>query len=190
MRFADGRDRAIPVDQIRAIELSTAAGRPILKQKLARLLTVPRTQQAAPPTHVIRMIGGDYLRGRLLGIDEQRVIYDVAGATKSLPRQDVARIIRLATAQEPHPSLLAAMSRLEGIPIVVIGGDGRRQAVAATGMDEGAIVGESPTLGPTAVSLGGCADVLVGAAIDEVADAERPYAQWVLAPAPPPKAAP
>ena len=190
VRFADGRDRAIPVDQIRAIELSTAAGRPILKQKLVRLLTVPRTQQAAPPTHVIRMIGGDYLRGRLLGIDEQRVIYDVAGATKSLPRQDVARIIRLATAQEPHPSLLAAMSRLEGIPIVVIGGDGRRQAVAATGMDEGAIVGESPTLGPTAVPLGGCADVLVGAAIDEVADAERPYAQWVLAPAPPPKAAP
>jgi hypothetical protein len=102
----------------------------------------------------------------------------------------VARIIRLATAEEPHPSLLAAMSRLEGTPLVVIGGDGRRQAVAATGMEQGAIVGESPTLGPTAVPLGGCAEVLIGAAIDEVADAERPYSQWVLAPAPPPKAAP
>lgn len=170
----------IPTDSIRALELSSAGGRAILKQKLARLLTVPRLQQAAPPTHVVRMAGGDYLRGRLVGIDAESVRFDVAGEFKSLPRRDVARIIHLAAPDESPPGLRAALADRRGLPLVIMGGDGRLQAVAATGLRDDNVVGDSPVLGLTAVPLASAARVLLGAAIDQAAAVESPYAQWVL----------
>ena len=175
---------SIPGESIRALELSTAGGRPILKQKLARLLTVPRLQQASPPTHVMRMAGGDYVRGRLVGIDADTVRFDVAGEVKLLPRRDVARIIRPANPDESAPRLHAALAGRGGLPLVIVGGDGRLQAVAAMGLRNDALVGDSPAFGPTAVPLGGAAKVLLGSEIDEVSAAELPYAQWVLRPSP------
>lgn len=179
--------KVIPIDTVKAVELSTAGVRPILKQKLARLLTVPRSQRATPPTHVVRMTGGDYLRGRLVGLDSDAVLLDIAGDVKSLPRRDVARIIRLSMPEERLASLHALLHDLDGLPIVVVGGDGRRQAVAAHGMTDGRLVGTSPALGSTTVSLGSAARVLVGAAIDELPAADAPYGQWVLTPAADPR---
>lgn len=183
VRLGGRTEATIPLEGVRAVELSQAGVRPILKQKLTRLLTVPRGQRASPPTHVVRMASGDYLRGRLVGLDADVVRFEVAGDVKRLPRRDAARIIRLATADEPPAPLRDALDDLEGVPMVVIGGDGRRQAVAARGMREGAIVGESPVLGATSVSLVGAATVLVGGAIDHAPAADLPYAQWILTPA-------
>lgn len=178
-------ERSIPGDRVRALELSSAGMRPILKQKLARLLTVPRVQQASPPTHVVRMTGGDYLRGRLRGLDRQTVRLSVAGDVKSLPRRDVARIIRLTAADEPPLRLREALADRGGMPLVVVGADGRRQGIAAAGITDDALVGDSPTFGPTTIPLGDAARVLLGGAIDEAATAEPlPYAQWVLRSAP------
>jgi hypothetical protein len=180
----DRGELVIPGDSVRALELSSAGVRPILKQKLARLLTVPRTQQASPPTHVLRMAGGDYLRGRLVGIDAETVRFDMAGEVKPLPRRDVARVIRLATSDESPPHLRAALANRDGLPLVVVGGDGRRQAIAATGLRADAVVGDSPVLGPTTVPLAGAVKVLLGDAIEEASAAEPlPYAQWVRRPA-------
>lgn len=183
LRFGADREVEIPAESLRAIELSAAGVRPILKQKLARLLTVPRAQQASPPTHVVRLAWGDYLRGRLEGIDPTMVRFDVLGDVKALPRRDVTRIIRLTAADATVPSLADELAARGGLPLVIVGGDGRRLAVAATGLADGEIVGTSPTLGPTSMSLTAAATVLVGEAIDEVSTAELPYAQWVLAPA-------
>jgi len=188
VRLADQAEISIPLGGVKAVELSQAGVRPILKQKLARLLTVPRDQRATPPTHVVRMTSGDYLRGRLTGLDADVLRFDVAGDPKRLPRRDVARIISLEAAGTSPASLPEALRELDGLPMVIIGGDGRRQAVAARGLEGGAIVGDSPMLGPTAVPLGGAATVLVGAAVDEVPAADLPYAQWVLTPATAPKA--
>jgi len=185
MRLGTDREVEIPTDSLRAIELSSAGVRPILKQKLARLLTIPRAQQASPPTHVLRLAWGDYLRGRLVGIDATTVRFDVVGDVKDLPRRDVARIIRLTPADSVPPSLADELAARGGLPLVIVGGDGRRLAVAATGLADGELVGSSPTLGRTHVSLAAAATVLVGAAIDEVPAAELPYAQWVLVPAEP-----
>lgn len=183
VRLGADREVEIPTASLRAIELSAAGVRPILKQKLARLLTVPRSQQASPPTHVVRLAWGDYVRGRLVGIDAATVRFDVLGDVKDLPRRDVARIIRLAPADDEVPSLVDELAARGGLPLVVVGGDGRRLAVAATGLTDGELVGTSPTLGMTSVSLAAAATVLVGEAIDEVTTAELPYAQWVLVPA-------
>jgi len=182
LRLAKDQEASVPSDMVRAIELSAAGVKPILKQKLARLLTVPRSQRSSPPTHVVRMSGGDYLRGRLLGIDPHTVRFDVLGEAKELARRDVARIIRLAAADEPPPSLLADLVPHGGLPMVVVGGDGRRRAVAATGMAEGRLVGTSPSLGDTVLPLDMAAEVLVGSAIDDGPADKLPYAQWVLTP--------
>lgn len=189
VRRADQAAITIPLDGVKAVELSQAGVRPILKQKLSRLLTVPRDQRATPPTHVVRMTSGDYLRGRLTGLDADTIRFDVAGDSKPLPRRDVARIISLAPAGESPACLPDALDELGGLPIVVVGGDGRRQAVAAHGIHAGAVVGVNPVLGATTVPLGGAATVLIGAAIDEVPAADLPYAQWELTPAADPKAA-
>lgn len=182
-------DLDVPAEQVRTIELSTAGVRPILKQKLARLLTLPRSQLGSPPTHVARMAGGDYLRGSFRGLDATTVQFEVADEVKQLPRRDVARIIRLAMPDERPPRLHAALADLGGLPLVVIGGDGRRRAVSATGMSGADIAGDSPALGKTTVSLGAATTVLVAAAIDEQPAADLPYAQWTLAPARGPRSA-
>jgi hypothetical protein len=188
LRLSKDQETTLPSAGVRAVELSSAGVRPILRQKLTRLLTVPRSQQATPPTHVVRMSGGDYLRGRLVAIDADTVRFDVVGEVKELPRRDVARIIRLAAADERPPTLLAELSSRGGLPLVVVGSDGRRRAVAATGMDGGRLVGESPSLGTTVLPLDAAATVLVGGAIDDIPAADLPYAQWVVTPARPPAA--
>jgi len=161
IRLGADRDVEIPTESLRAIELSSTS----------------------PPTHVVRLAWGDYLRGRVVGIDATTVRLDVLGAVKDLPRRDVARIIRLAPADSVPPSLADDLTARGGLPLVVVGGDGRRLAVAATGLADGELVGTSPTLGRTTVSLSAAATVLVGEAIDEVPATELPYAQWVLVPA-------
>lgn len=183
LRLGADRQVEIPSGSLRAIELTSAGVRPILRQKLARLLTVPRSQQESPPTHVVRLAWGDYLRGRLVDIDARTVRFDVLGEVKELPRRDVARIIRLVAADETPPRLREELATRGGLPLVVVGGDGRRTAVAATGLADGALVGESPSLGPTSVPLEAVATLLVGGAIDDVPAVELPYAQWVLTPA-------
>jgi hypothetical protein len=184
VRLAGDDETAVPSRLVRAIELLPVGVRPLLKQKLARLLTVPRSQQHEPPTHVVRMAAGDYLRGRLVGVDADVVRFDVAGDVKPLPRRDVARIIWLARADEPQPAPRAMVDGMPGLPIVAVGSDGRRLTVAATGVADANLVGESPAFGVLRIPVARCAELLVGRAIDEHLPAELPYAQWVLTPAP------
>jgi len=189
VRLAADREAVVPARLVRAIELSPAGVRPLSRQKLARLLTVPRAQQGSPPTHVLRMMAGDYLRGRLLAVDATTVRFDVAGDVKELPRRDVARIIRLVAADEPPPEPRAALAGMAGLPIVAVGADGRRLALAATGVAGGMLVGTSPACGALRLPLDRYAEVLVGRAIDGARPGEQPYAQWVLTPAPAPSRA-
>jgi hypothetical protein len=186
VRLGEDGEARVPSRLVRALELLPVGVRPLLKQKLERLLTVPRSQRDTPPTHVVRMAAGDYLRGRLLAVDADVVRFDVAGDVKPLRRRDVARIIWLTSAGEPAPAPRAAVAGLPGVPIVAIGTDGRRLTLAATGVEGADLVGESLAFGRQRVPVARCAALLVGRAIDEHAAAELPYAQWVLTPAPAP----
>ena len=183
IRIATDREATIPVGFIRVVELAASVVKPIPKQKLA-LLTVPQTRRSVLPTHVLRMISGDYVRGRLLGIDDAVVQFEITGGnTKQLPRRDVSRIIWLATKGDPQPSPRSALEALDGLPVVAVSTHGRRLSLAARGLDGDMLAGEHPALGPVRVPLAGCAELLIGAAIDEYQPAERPCAQWVLSPA-------
>ena len=85
----------------------------------------------------------------------------------------------LLTADEAHVRIRIATDREATIPVGFI----RAVELAASVVDGDMLVGEHPALGPVRVPLAGCAELLIGAAIDEYQPAERPCAQWVLSPA-------
>ena len=85
----------------------------------------------------------------------------------------------LLTADEAHVRIRIATDREATIPVGFI----RAVELAASVVDGDMLAGEHPALGPVRVPLAGCAELLIGAAIDEYQPAERPCAQWVLSPA-------
>lgn len=180
-------DRQVEIAEalVKAVEFGGGSPRPLSRQKLARLLTLPRSQQAAPPRHVLRTVAGDVLRGTLVSLDDAAVRFEVGGIEKQLVRRDVARIIWLA----PAPARDAARSADDGLPAVVVGTDGRRLSLAAARVEGPRIAGVSQAFGPMRIGLGACQELLLGGAVDDVGAAENPYEQWVLTPAAPPRGA-
>jgi hypothetical protein len=188
---ADGaanHEVVVPESLVQALELDpTVPARGIEKARLDRLLMLPRSQRVAPPTHMVRLRDGDYLRGRLESLDDTTLVLDVRGEEKRLPRATVARVIWLhpeataadAAADEPRPAIGGLL--VQGVA------EGRRVTLVAEGLAEGAIRGTSPALGPGRIDLAAVDRLLVGRAIEGEAD-QLPYRQWRLRPAPEPKA--
>src|SRR5260370_15202759 len=63
--------------------------------KRDRLLTLPRLQKDSPHTHLICSKNGDFLRGRIVAMDDTQLKVEVRLETKTLPRERVAQIIWL-----------------------------------------------------------------------------------------------
>ena len=178
----------IPAVAVRAVELLESDSKSITKEKLARLLTLPRLQQADPPTHMLRLVTGDYIRCKLLSLDERQVRVRVLEETKVLSRADVARLIWLSVAGDGSPPQpLAAVGGAAGLPVQGLMTDKRRLTLAAERLEGDRLLGTSGILGAAGIDLGGCTSLLVGPAIQETDRATLPYGQWILTPAPPPK---
>ena len=74
-------------NQLKALELLPGAGPvAIAKAKRERLLTLPRMQRDSPPTQLIRSTEGDYVRGRLLEMDDKQLKVEVRLEPRNLPR--------------------------------------------------------------------------------------------------------
>lgn len=83
-------------DQLKVLELiPDTTPVEITKQKKERLLMLPRMQRDNPPTQLIRSVDGDYLKGRMISMDEQQIQVEIRLETKTLQRDRVARIIWL-----------------------------------------------------------------------------------------------
>ena len=52
-------------------------------------------QKTDPPTHLIRAKSGDYLRGRVTGMDDKTLKVEVRLESKDVPRDRISRIIWL-----------------------------------------------------------------------------------------------
>lgn len=180
-----GRDSIeVPGDLVRAIELDPAAPPRELSRAIAdRLLTLPRSQRADPPTHLVRLQDGDYLRGRLESLDADTLSIDVRGETKRLPRASVARIIWL------HPDAAEAGPGEDGRSGLIVQGvtGAGRVTLIPERCAEGVIRGTSPALGPGRIDLAATDRLLIGGAIAAEA-ADLPYRQWKLRPAAEPRA--
>ncbi|HET6880002.1 MAG TPA: TlpA disulfide reductase family protein [Pirellulales bacterium] len=65
------------------------------REKIARLLTLPRLSRDDPPTHVLCAVNGDYLRGRLLVMSESSLRFAVGDNEREFPRDRIDALIWL-----------------------------------------------------------------------------------------------
>ena len=179
-------------DKIKAVEL--AQDEPIdvrlTKTKRERLLMLPRMQKGSPPTHLIRSRNGDYLRGRVVAMDDKRLEVEVHLETKEVPRDRVGRIIWFHADELDAAKGPAAPPEPPGATRVqALRRDGIRLTFLADHMADGAIAGKSDVLGACQVALGEIDQLLVGGAIEQGERWPRsPYSPWRLHNAPEPKA--
>ena len=176
----------VSADRLQAIELVPSAPSRVLDaMRVERLLTVPRMQRDRPPTHLLRLLDGDYVRGRLDVLDDTTARIEVLGNEQEVPRAAVARVIWLRESD-------AAVAHDDedgsgGLPMRAEWGDGRRLRFTATGFADGWLRGRSVALGDVHLEIEDVDRLRLGTAAGQVAP-ERPYARWQLRPAPLPRA--
>ncbi len=64
-------------------------------EKLKRLMTVPRSMKQDPPTHLFIAVTGDYLRGRLVRLEGDRLTIEVRLELVELSTSQIAQVIWL-----------------------------------------------------------------------------------------------
>ena len=169
-------------DKVKAVELAhdEPASVRLNKAKRERLLTLPRMQKGSPPTQLIRSRNGDYLRGRVVAMDDQKLKVEVHLETKEVPRDRVGRIIWFhadeldpakAAAQAPEP---AGVTRVQALRR-----DGIRLTFLADRTADDAVSGKSDVLGTCRVKLDEVDQLLFGGAIEQAA-AQVAYGPWKL----------
>ncbi len=141
-------------------------------QKLERLMIVPRSMKADPPTHMLVSTNGDYLRGRLISMNEAKTVMEVRLENVEIPTEQIAQIYWLhdrswevgkdkngqeasdkATAEANAAAASNAPSANDtGKPFQVhtIRKDGRGLTFVPTGTSEGKLIGVSALLGDCA----------------------------------------
>jgi thiol-disulfide isomerase/thioredoxin len=169
-------------DKIKAVVL-TLDGRgsvELTKEKRERLLTLPRMQKENPPTHLIRSVDGDYLRGHLVEMDDRRLVVEIRLQPKELPRDRISRIIWL------HPDELEGTSapkqpRPTGPQpqVQAVHSDGTRLTFHPTQFKDSILFGTNDALGPCQIALSAIDQLLIGSAINE-AVTKTAYQQWKL----------
>ncbi len=175
-------------DKIKAVELENRSlATKIDKSTRDRLMMLPRMRKDNPPTHLIRSRQGDYLRARLIELDDETVTVEVRLETRELPRQHVTRIIWLGD-ETPDPSgaaepdgKVAAVTRVQALR-----DDGIRLTFFAEKLTGTSLEGTSEVLGPCRVELAEVDQLAIGSAIEQVAT-DLPYQRWKLHDAPEPR---
>ena len=176
-------------DKVKAVELAhdESASVRLNKTKRERLLTLPRMQKGSPPTQLIRSRSGDYLRGRVVAMDDKRLQVEVHLETKEVPRDRVGRIIWFhADELDPAKAAAGATEPAGATRVQALRRDGIRLTFLADRTAADAISGQSDVLGACRVPLGEVDQILFGAAIEQAA-AQVAYGPWRLHNAPEPK---
>ena len=176
-------------EKVKAIELapeppnSTPSVR-LTRTKRDRLLMLPRMQKTDPPTHLIRSRNGDYLRGRVTGMDDKTLKVEIRLESKDVPRERISRIIwlhadELDPSKKPQPP--KATTRVQALR-----NDGVRLTFHAEKFAGNTLSGKSDVLGPCQVAIKQIDQLLIGDSIEKAAS-QLAYQQWKLTSAPDPK---
>jgi thiol-disulfide isomerase/thioredoxin len=179
-------------DQVMAVELApdTAVSVRLTKAKRERLLTLPRMQKDSPPTQLIRSRTGDYLRGRVVSMDEKTLQVEVHLETKEVPRDRVSRIIWLqADERGPSRGLAGPVEGERGTRVQAVCSDGIRLTFSAERLVDATLLGTGEVLGTCRVRLAEVDQLLIGGDIEKAA-AQLAYQQWKLKNAPEPRESP
>ena len=175
----------VPHDRVKAVELGPVGNLTVRlnKTKKERLLTVPRMQKASPPTHLIRSKNGDYLRARVIMMNDQTVRVESRLEEKDLPRDRIAQIIWLHP-EELDPSKKPATEG-RATRVQAVRNDGIRVTFTPQQFAGETLSGKSDVLGDTRIRVGEVDQLLIGDGIEEAA-AHLTYGQWRLQNAPEP----
>jgi peroxiredoxin len=180
----------VPNEKVKAVELApdpSNGGPPpvrLTRTKQERLLMLPRMQKTDPPTHLIRSKNGDYLRGRVTGMDDKTLKVEVRLESKDIPRDRISRIIwlhpdELDPSRKPQPP--RSTTRVQALR-----NDGVRLTFNAEKFAGNSLSGTSDVLGPCQVAVKQIDQLLIGDTIEKAASALW-FAQWKLVNAPDPK---
>jgi membrane-associated protease RseP (regulator of RpoE activity) len=180
----------VGADLVQAVELAPASGKSMTAEKFRSLSMLPRSQRQQPPTHVLRSMQGDYLRGRLVSMDAQTVRIAVEASAKGKPlsisRGDVARLIWLHPENLDTPWTPPQLDAKSGLWVESVAGDSSRLRMAATGVEGNTLLGTSSVVGPCRIDLERIDRLLIGGDIEKT-QRNRPFSQWKLQPAPEPR---
>ncbi len=169
----------VPNEKIKSVAL-IASGAPDLDQtKRDRLLTLPRMQKGSPPTHLICAKNGDFLRGRIVDMDDVRLKIEVKLEIRELPRDRVGQIIWLHPDELQAKKPAAATENARVTRAQTIDPAGNRLTFVAEACDGTTISGTSDVFGACRVKLADVDQILFGSAIEQSA-AELAYHVWKL----------
>jgi thiol-disulfide isomerase/thioredoxin len=181
----------VPHDKVKAVELTQQGETTIKinKPKRERLMMLPRMQKENPPTHLIRSRSGDFIRGRLIKMDEHTLQVEMRLEPKDIPRDRLALIVWLHPEEILASRKAAPPTRREaGTRLQAVCNDGIRLTFHAQQLVGDTLSGKSDVLGPCQVRLREVDQILIGDGIEKAA-AQLVYQQWKLQNAPEPKAA-
>ncbi|MFM8580108.1 MAG: TlpA family protein disulfide reductase [Planctomycetaceae bacterium] len=174
--------RRVPHDRIKVLELVPADPEDVRLARRRRdpLLTLPRMQRPSPPTQLVRAVTGDFMRGRVIDLNPERLKIEVRLEEQEIPREVVTHIFWL------HPDELdgaAEVKRPDAPPdrllVQANRNEGFRQTFVAGSVHEGKLRGRSELLGECEVELESLDQVLLGAGI-EVEVSKLAYHRWRL----------
>ena len=169
----------VPNEKIKSVELVPGGAPELDTIKRDRLLTLPRMQKGAPPTHLICSKTGDILRGRIVDMDETRLKIEVKLEIKELPRDRVAQIIWLHPDELQAKKPEAAAENEKVTRAQSINKTGNRLTFAVGACDGTTLSGTSDVFGACNVKLVDADQILFGSAIEQSA-AELAYHIWKL----------
>ena len=171
----------VPNEKIKSIELIAMWGSTQVDDtKRDRLLTLPRLQKDAPPTHLICSKNGDFLRGRVLEMNEAQMKVEVRLENKMIPRDRVAQIIWLHADELTGKPAVASPGELgQKTRVQSLRQNGDRLTFFADKADLEQISGKSEVLGPCQVALAEVDQLLFGTFIEQSA-AMLAYHLWKL----------
>ena len=151
-------------------------GLPVADESQELLLTLPRMHKKNPPSHVLVAQNGDLLRGRLVDITAERVLFASRLKEFAFPRDRLAGVVQLdAPDREDSPTA----PPLERTTRVVLS-TGAKISFVPNSVVEGRLLGSSEVLGECSVPIASIREILMG---DRVTADRMPYANWVLRPA-------
>lgn len=186
----------VPHDQVKAAELQPDEDAlRLARSKRERLLMLPRILRDSPPTHLLRSSNGDFLRGRLLAMDDDEIEFEVRLERKRMPRSRITHIIWLhedelnetgAPDQTDSQQVSSKEPGDSALRVQAVRGDGIRLTFYPEAVRGETLFGTSDLLGRCQVRIAEVDQLLVGSEITKAA-ARLPYQRWKLSPAPAPR---
>jgi thiol-disulfide isomerase/thioredoxin len=171
--------KSVPHARVDRVWLNSMASgvRRSTQEKMQRLMTIPRALKDDPPTHLLVSVSGDYLRGRMLSLDEKTVRMEVRSEIAEIARSSVAQIVWLhqRTWQESE----VRQPKIESVYQIHVVQNDRGLTFVPTGVVQGILQGHSDLLGPCQIPIKHISQILFGPKLEQRA-AEFRENPWVL----------